>query len=175
MQDNDVISIRQYTSPCGELTLGSYDDFLCACLWTNGQHADSIKKRLKKYLDATIEEKPSDITEEAARQLDEYFAGQRTRFKIPIILCGSDFQHSVWQQVWEVPYGTTTSYRKLATMVARPYASRAVANANGRNAVSIFVPCHRIIGSDGSLTGYEGGLEAKRFLLQLEGVGKAFL
>lgn len=111
----------------------------------------------------------SPVTTEAALQLDEYFAGNRVAFTVPLMLVGTEFQQEVWRQLMSVPYGHTVSYGRLAQLLGRSGASRAVANANGANPVSIFVPCHRVVGADGSLTGYAGGIDAKRFLLGVEG------
>jgi methylated-DNA-[protein]-cysteine S-methyltransferase len=102
----------------------------------------------------------------AASQLAEYFAGQRTRFELP--LAGTGFQRRVWAALQDIPYGETISYRELARRTGNAAASRAVGLANGKNPVSIIVPCHRVVGADGSLTGYGGGLDRKRFLLALE-------
>jgi methylated-DNA-[protein]-cysteine S-methyltransferase len=104
----------------------------------------------------------------AAAQLGEYFAGRLTSFDLPVTMMGTAFQRLVWSALPDIPYGTTVSYRELAALIGRPSAARAVGLANGRNPVSIIVPCHRVIGSDGSLTGYGGGLERKRYLLDLE-------
>lgn len=101
-------------------------------------------------------------------QIDEYFRGERTEFTLPLVLGGTPFQQKVWATLRTIPYGQTWSYRELAEVLGRPTAVRAVAAANGKNPVSIVVPCHRVIGSDGSLTGYAGGLERKRFLLDRE-------
>jgi methylated-DNA-[protein]-cysteine S-methyltransferase len=105
----------------------------------------------------------------AARgQLDEYFAGERTRFELELDLHGSEFQRRVWQALRKIPYGETISYGELARRIGDPGGARAVGAANGRNPVSVIVPCHRVIGADGSLTGYGGGLRNKRLLLELE-------
>jgi methylated-DNA-[protein]-cysteine S-methyltransferase len=104
------------------------------------------------------------------RQLTEYFAGTRREFDLPLRLQGTSFQTRVWHELGEIPYGQTWSYGQLARRIANPSASRAVGLANGRNPVSIVVPCHRVIGADGSLTGYGGGLERKRWLLAHEGL-----
>lgn len=109
------------------------------------------------------------MLEDAAKQLDEYFAGERRAFDIPLQFAGSEFQKSVWHELLKIPYGETISYGELARRIGSPKSVRAVANATGANAISIFVPCHRVIGSDRSLTGYAGGMEAKRKLLKLEG------
>ena len=102
------------------------------------------------------------------RELEEYFRGERKEFDIPLLLAGSEFQKRVWQQLRHIPYGQTVSYGELAAAIGAPKSVRAVANANGANAISIILPCHRVIGSDGSLTGYGGGTDTKRYLLELE-------
>jgi methylated-DNA-[protein]-cysteine S-methyltransferase len=106
----------------------------------------------------------------AVRQLTEYFAGTRREFDLPLRLQGTTFQTRVWRELTEIPYGQTWSYGQLAHRIDQPSASRAVGLANGRNPISILVPCHRVIGADGSLTGYGGGIERKRWLLAHEGL-----
>ena len=106
----------------------------------------------------------------AARQLTAYFAGDLTRFDLPLHITGTDFRRRVWSELQTIPYGETISYAALANRIGRPRAFRAVGAANGANPLPIVVPCHRVIGSDGSLTGFGGGIEVKRFLLGLEGV-----
>jgi methylated-DNA-[protein]-cysteine S-methyltransferase len=103
-----------------------------------------------------------------ARQLEEYFAGERTTFDIPLRMQGGPFEREVWAELRQIPYGETASYGEIARRVGKPHAPRAVGAANGRNPIAIIVPCHRVIGSDGTLTGYGGGLERKRALLDLE-------
>lgn len=103
-----------------------------------------------------------------ARQLEEYFAGERTAFDVPLKLRGGPFELEVWAELERIPYGETASYGEIARRVGKPHASRAVGAANGRNPIAIIVPCHRVIGSNGTLTGYGGGLERKRALLDLE-------
>ena len=163
------IIVRRYSSPCGELLLGSYGDSLCMCDWLTERHRDHADRRLERVLNAHTVEGTSSATENAARQLDEYFAGLRTGFDVPLLFAGTDFQKTVWRALLGIPYGKTVSYKELARKIAMPDAVRAVANANGANSISIFAPCHRVIGSDGSLTGYGGGLDKKLFLLDLEG------
>lgn len=169
MKTSGHIFIQTYHSPCGDLTLGSFGDRLCLCNWTNEKHTGRVDHRLRTYLSASYSEIPSDITREAARQLDEYFRKERTSFDIPLLFAGSEFQNRVWAALLEIPYGRTLSYGRLAMELGMPKAVRAVANANGANAISIFAPCHRVIGTGGSLVGYGGGLDAKKFLLELEG------
>ncbi|MEO7980796.1 MAG: methylated-DNA--[protein]-cysteine S-methyltransferase [Sporichthyaceae bacterium] len=112
---------------------------------------------------------PCALLDEAVSQLREYFAGERTDFHLPLEPAGTPFQKATWMQLREIPYAETINYGQLAGRVGNPNASRAVGLANGRNPISIVVPCHRVIGANGSLTGYGGGLDRKRLLLDLEG------
>ena len=112
---------------------------------------------------------PSEITDVASQQLGEYFRRERTAFDLPLLFVGTEFQKRVWEELLRIPYGTTLSYGEMARNLGIPRAVRAVANANGANPISIIAPCHRVIGSNGTLTGYGGGLETKRYLLELEG------
>jgi methylated-DNA-[protein]-cysteine S-methyltransferase len=107
---------------------------------------------------------------ELRRQLAEYFAGSRRQFDLPLDAIGTDFERRVWEALVEIPYGETRTYGGIAAAIGRPQACRAVGRANGLNPIPIIIPCHRVIGSDGSLTGYGGGLHIKRFLLRLEGI-----
>lgn len=170
MKKKNIIKIRHYESPCGMLMLGSYGDKLCLCDWQIEQHRDHIDRRLKRMLNAEFEEGTSEVIDKAIKQLDEFFAGQRRIFDIPLLFVGTDFQKTVWNELQKIPFGKTVSYGEMARRIGMPKAVRAVANANGANSMSIFAPCHRVIGSDHSLTGYGGGLDAKRTLLKLEGV-----
>lgn len=114
------------------------------------------------------EERPNPITELAANQLEEYFQGKRKDFSIPLSALGTDFQRSVWQELREIPFGETRSYRDIAEKIGNKKAVRAVGAANGKNPIPIIVPCHRVIGSNGTLTGFAGGLESKKWLLEHE-------
>jgi len=118
---------------------------------------------------AIDETPPGPMLENAARQLGEYFAGKRTHFDLPLAPAGTEFQREVWAALADIPFGELRSYRDIARDINRPKAVRAVGAANGRNPLPIVVPCHRVIGSDGSLTGFAGGLSAKQALLKLEG------
>lgn len=168
----DVIQIQHYQSPCGELLLGSYEDKLCLCDWPREQCRETIDKRIQKLLDAQYAEGESEIISMAITQLDEYFDQKRTAFDIPLLFAGTDFQKRVWNELLNIPYGSTISYAELSSQLGDPKAIRAVAAANGANAISIFAPCHRIIGSNQKLIGYAGGLPAKKHLLELEGAVK---
>lgn len=132
------------------------------------RHRDHVDNRLRRLLDAEFLDGPSAVIDTAIAQLDEYFAGTRREFDVQILFAGTDFQKKVWDALLTIPFGNTVSYREIARRIGMPKAVRAVANANGANSISIFVPCHRVIGSDNTLTGYGGGLAAKEFLLKLE-------
>jgi methylated-DNA-[protein]-cysteine S-methyltransferase len=116
-----------------------------------------------------------DVLAAARRELDRYFAGKLREFTLALAPAGTDFQRRVWCALCEIPYGTTISYRELATRIGQPTATRAVGLANGRNPIAVVIPCHRVIGADGSLTGYGGGLPRKQFLLGLESSGSGAL
>lgn len=165
-----MIKTKRYESPCGILLLGSYEDKLCLCDWQKEKHHDYVSRRLKRFLQTDFEEGTSEVIEKAVRQLDDFFAGKRKEFDVPLLFVGTDFQKTVWNELLKIPFGTTVSYGEMARRIGMPKAVRAVANANGANAISILAPCHRVIGSDHSLTGYGGGLDVKRTLLELEGV-----
>lgn len=170
MKERKTILTRLYDSPCGTLVLGAYGDRLCLCDWLVEKHRGLADKRLQSVLHAHFEEGTSAVLEQAAAQLDEYFTGQREEFSVPLLFVGTDFQKQVWSELLHIPYGQTISYGEQARRIGKPQAVRAVANANGANPISIFAPCHRVIGSDRSLTGYGGGLDTKRALLKLEGI-----
>lgn len=165
----DRIMVRRYEAPCGTLLVGGLGDRICLCDWANGKHRELIDRRLKRLLNADIVEGTLPVVEKAASQLDEYFAGTRRKFDLRLLFAGTEFQERVWKELLSIPYGEFISYGELARRIGSRKATRAVANANGMNAMSILVPCHRVNGSDNSLTGYGGGLRVKKFLLDLEG------
>lgn len=162
------IFIDTYLSPCGPLLLGSMGESLVLCAWTDESGAWRHRRAFDRLLRPTYVRAASDVTREAARQLDEYFEGRRRTFTLPLRPVGTPFQRSVWQTLATIAYGTTVTYAQEAVTLGRPSAVRAVAAANGANPLSIFLPCHRVVGARHSLTGYAGGLAAKRFLLDLE-------
>jgi len=146
-------------SPIGPLTLMARDGRLTHLVMEDQAHAVAPPPGSRR---------DDDVFAEVASQLDEYFAGQRTSFDVPMTLEGTDFQRRVWAELCAIPYGETISYGELARRVGSPKASRAVGSANGRNPVAVIVPCHRVIAADGSLGGYGGGLDRKVHLLGLE-------
>ncbi len=164
-----TVIVRFFQSPYGELLLGSYNDELCLCDWRYRKMRKAVDTRIQQGLQAEYAEGDSPVIKEAIVQLGEYFAEKRKSFDLPLRMVGTEFQQRVWKALLEVPYAATSTYAALTAKVAEPGAIRAVASANGANALSIIVPCHRIIGGNGELIGYAGGLPTKRKLLELEG------
>ncbi len=161
------IAWLHHDSPIGPLLLAASDRGLRALYMDAHRHAP--ERPDPRWTEAVADGSARRaVIERACRQLDEYFAGERVDFDLPLDLDGTVFQRSVWQALRAIGYGQTLSYGELARRVGNPKAVRAVGLANGRNPVSIVVPCHRVIGADGSMTGYGGGIERKRFLLALE-------
>jgi methylated-DNA-[protein]-cysteine S-methyltransferase len=146
-------------SPCRPLTLVATDGLLSGLYMEQQRH--------RPAQETFGEPEPEPFTE-VVHQLEEYFAGDRTQFDLPVALAGTAFQRRVWAALREIPYGETVSYGQLAERLGQPAASRAVGLANGKNPIGIIVPCHRVVGANGDLTGYGGGIERKRFLLDLE-------
>lgn len=163
-----MIKIRHYATPIGEIILGSFADKLCVCDWLNSKHRKTCDEKIRRALRASYTNAESATVANAVAQLEQYFAKERTSFDIPLLFTGSDFQNVVCAELLKIGYGQTISYGELAKRLKNPRAVRAVANAVAGNPMSIFVPCHRVIGANGTLTGYAGGLKAKEFLLRLE-------
>ena len=162
------IIVQYHKTPYGELMLGSFDEALCLCDWRYRKKRSTIDRRLEKNLKTGFIKGKSKVLSRTVEQLNEYFNFERKTFDIPLLLVGTDFQKTVWNNLIKVTYGKTASYMQLAKSVGNVKAVRPVASANGANAISIIIPCHRIIGSDGALVGYAGGLRAKQKLLELE-------
>lgn len=162
------INIMYHKTAIGELVLGAFEERLCLLDFRYRKMRKTVDNRLKKRLRADFAEHDAEIFEKTKEQLGQYFAGERKKFTIPILMVGTDFQKSVWNALLQVPYGTTSTYLQLAKDINNEKAVRAVASANGANALAVIIPCHRIIGSDGELVGYGGGLPTKKRLLKLE-------
>jgi len=152
---------KMMESPVGKLKLVASDRGLTAILW---EKDDPSRVRLSEI----IEDRQHPVLVETEQQLGEYFTGKRKTFTVPLDLRGTRFQQNVWEALCSIPFGETRSYGQLAEQLGNPRATRAVGAANGRNPISIIVPCHRVIGSSGKLTGFAGGLETKACLLKLE-------
>ena len=162
------INIQYCKTKIGELILGSFEGKLCLLDFRYRKMRKTVDERIKKGLNAKFVENNTEIIEKTLAELDEYFHGNRKEFDVPLHMVGTDFQKSVWNALLKVTYGTTSSYLQLAKYINNEKAVRAVAGANGANAIAIIIPCHRIIGSNGELVGYAGGLPTKKRLLTLE-------
>ncbi|HWB05776.1 MAG TPA: methylated-DNA--[protein]-cysteine S-methyltransferase [Verrucomicrobiales bacterium] len=156
---------KMMPSPVGELKLIASENGLAAILWEND---DPHRVRLNSM----EQNKSNPVLLETERQLNAYFAGKLKRFSLPLDFAGTEFQKKVWNALVTIPFGETRTYAQIAAQIGHPAAVRAVGAANGRNPISIVAPCHRVIGSNGKLTGFAGGLEVKAFLLELEGKGR---
>lgn len=155
------LAYKMTESPVGKLKLVASNKGLVAVLWEN-DNPDRVR------LTDLTEDTRHSVLLETERQLEEYFAGKRKLFSVPLDMRGTPFQKNVWEALLAIPFGETRSYGQLAKQLGNPQATRAVGAANGRNPLSIIVPCHRVIGASGKLTGFAGGLDAKAHLLSLE-------
>jgi methylated-DNA-[protein]-cysteine S-methyltransferase len=162
------IHIQYFKTGIGELMLGSFEGQLCLLDYRYRKMRQAVDDRIRKGLNAEFIEQDDEVISRARMQLEEYLSGNRTRFDLPLLMVGTGFQKSVWNALTEVPYGKTATYLDLAKTLGNEKAVRAVAGANGANALAIVIPCHRIVGSHGELVGYSGGLAVKQRLLQLE-------
>lgn len=168
MSGKVVIKLIRFTTPIGPMFAGSTDKGLCLLEFTDRRMLETEFKDLRKRLNAVILPGETAILSQTQAELGEYFEGIRKNFSVPLDTPGTPFQQSVWQVLGEIPYGETRSYKEQAIAIQNPKAVRAVASANGHNRVAIIIPCHRVIGADGSLTGYGGGLHRKKWLLDFE-------
>ena len=162
------INIQYCKTKIGELILGSFEGKLCLLDFRYRKMRKTVDERIKKGLNAKFAENNTEIIEKTLAELDEYFHGNRKEFDVPLKMVGTDFQKRVWEALLRVPFGTTSTYLQLAKNIKNEKAVRAVAAANGANSMAIIIPCHRIIGSNGELVGYAGGLPIKKRLLKLE-------
>jgi methylated-DNA-[protein]-cysteine S-methyltransferase len=160
-EDLMQLAYKKIQSPVGKLTLVASDKGLVAVLWEND-------KPERVRLGGLIKQDNHSVLIQAERQLSEYFTGRRNSFSVPLDMRGTHFQRGVWEALLDIPFGETKTYGQLAKQLGNPQAARAVGAASGRNPISIIVPCHRVIGSSGKLTGFAGGLEAKAQLLNME-------
>ena len=163
-----TICIIYYVSPVGELILGDFNNQLCLCDWRYRKMRSEVDTRIQRGLNAVYKEQSTPLLKETQRQLADYFEKKRTTFNLPLLLVGTDFQQTVWNALQKIEFGKTQTYLGLSKQLSNPNAIRAVASANGANALSIIVPCHRIVGSNQELIGYAGGLSNKKKLLELE-------
>lgn len=152
----------------GTMITAATDNGICLFEFCDRRMLNSELRDIKKYLKLDAEEGENEHIKMLRKQIAEYFDGSRKEFDLQLVTPGTEFQQKVWKELLNIPYGTTRSYLQQAEALGTPEAIRAVANANGMNRIAIIIPCHRVIGSDGSLTGYGGGLNRKRWLLEHE-------
>ena len=162
------VNFQHHQTKIGELVLGSLSGKLCLLGFGDREMRRTVDGRIRKKLDAEFVEQSDKVLEQTMKQVDEYLSGNRKEFDMPLLMVGTDFQKRVWQALTRVPHGATSTYGQIAEDIGSPKAVRAVGNASSVNPISIIVPCHRIIGGDGGLVGYGGGLSVKRRLLELE-------
>ena len=167
-ENSGRLEIQYHKTKIGELVLGSYDSKLCLLDFRYRKMRFAVDNRLKKTLNAKFVVQDNKILKETRKQITEYLRAERKTFDLPILSVGSDFQKQVWEALLKINYGETASYLNIAKYIGNEKAVRAVASANGANAIAVIIPCHRIIGSDGELVGYGGGLPIKKRLLNLE-------
>lgn len=167
--DELVLQIVRVLTPLGPMIAGGTDEALYFFEFSDRPRLEKQLDRLRRRLQCVLVPGGNPLLETTESEIAEYFEGRRTSFSVPLRAPGSEFQGAVWQRLREIPYGQTRSYADIAREIGRPSAVRAVARANGDNRLAIIIPCHRVIGSDGRLTGYGGGLWRKRWLLELEG------
>jgi AraC family transcriptional regulator of adaptative response/methylated-DNA-[protein]-cysteine methyltransferase len=163
-----MLVTQRIETPIGTMRAVARDDGLVMCEYDNPARLPAQLDRVRAVFGADAVPGEHQILDQTRRELDEYFAGAREVFTMPLVLDGTPFQTAVWRALLEIPFGATTSYETVARRVGKPGAARAVGRANGDNRIAIIVPCHRVIGADGSLTGYGGGQHRKRRLLDLE-------
>ena len=163
-----MIIITKIKTPLGEMIAGATDEGICLLEFTDRRMLPTEYKDLTRLLKTTLEDGENRHLKILKKQLKEYFDGSRKDFSIALVTPGSEFQKAVWKELQNIKFGTTRTYQEQSIALNRPDSVRAVANANGMNRISIVIPCHRVIGSDGRLTGYGGGLKRKKWLLDHE-------
>jgi AraC family transcriptional regulator, regulatory protein of adaptative response / methylated-DNA-[protein]-cysteine methyltransferase len=164
----NVINIKRIETPIGPMYAAATSKGICMFDFTDRRMLETEFKELRNYLKAVILPGESGFFTLLEKEMNEYFEGKRQTFTVPLDAPGTEFQKSVWEVLRKIPYGTTVSYKQQSVKLGKPEAVRAVANANGHNRISIIIPCHRVIGENGMLTGYGGGLWRKQWLLDLE-------
>lgn len=167
-QTRDYIAAQLIETPIGVLIAGAVREGICLLDFGDRRNLEQHYAPLRKQFGYPVLPVTNEAIEQLRQQLTRYFAGELTEFTVPIVPLGTDFQQRVWTELQTIPYGETISYDQLAQRINQPTAVRAVARANGTNRICILIPCHRVIGKDGQLTGYGGGLWRKRLLLELE-------
>jgi len=163
-----IINMTEISTPLGPMLAGATSKGVCLLEFTNRIRLEKEFAELQKLLNAVMVAGRNSYLDQLENELTEYFEGKRKTFSIPLHTPGNDFSQAVWKTLQEIPYGKTCSYKEQAEMMNNPKAIRAIASTNGRNRLAIIVPCHRVIGSDGNMTGYAAGIDKKKWLLKFE-------
>lgn len=167
-KNEKIVDLKRIETPLGTMIACADENGICMLEFSDRKALPTELKEISKYFNANIIQGENKHFKTLEKELSEYFEGKRKDFTVPLSPVGTDFQKNVWEVLRKIPYGTTRSYQEQANILGNPKAVRAVANANGLNKISIIIPCHRVIGSDGKLTGYGGGIWRKQKLLELE-------
>jgi len=164
----NIITMTEFSSPLGPMIAGATTQGVCLLEFNNRIRLEEEFTELKRLLDAEMVPGRNAHLDQLETELKEYFDGTRKEFSVPLHIPGNEFAQSVWNTLQEIPYGKTCTYKEQSEKMNNPKAIRAIASTNGRNRLAIIVPCHRVIGSNGSLTGYAGGIDKKKWLIQFE-------
>ncbi|WP_255410558.1 MULTISPECIES: methylated-DNA--[protein]-cysteine S-methyltransferase [unclassified Apibacter] len=170
-KEKQLINLTRLATPLGTMIACASEKGICLLEFSDRKMLERELQLISKRFNTSIVPSENSLFKQLKQQLDSYFEGTLKEFTVPLDWVGSDFQKEVWKVLLQIPYGKTSTYAIQAKRIGKPSSVRAVANANGMNMISILVPCHRVIGSDGSLTGYGGGLWRKKKLLELEAKG----
>jgi AraC family transcriptional regulator of adaptative response/methylated-DNA-[protein]-cysteine methyltransferase len=170
-----IITVNRIPTPLGPMLAGATEDALCLLEFVDRRMLETQLRRLSRLLGGPFVPGTHPILSAVAEELAAYFEGRLSRFTVPLLVSGTAFQETVWKALLAIPFGETRSYGELAAAIGQPHAVRAVGKANGDNRIAVIIPCHRVIGADGKLTGYGGGLWRKQRLLEVEGVASGTL
>ncbi|WP_052019378.1 methylated-DNA--[protein]-cysteine S-methyltransferase [Pelistega sp. MC2] len=165
---SNILYKQQFSTPIGDMITLATENGVCLLEFLGTRRLEEEQRDLMKIYQASIVQESNPWTTQVEQEVDAYFAGTLQEFTVPLVYPGTVFQQQVWEALRQLPFGQTSYYQALAEKVGKPSALRAVANANGQNRIAIIIPCHRVIGKNGSLTGYSGGLNRKQWLLEHE-------
>jgi AraC family transcriptional regulator, regulatory protein of adaptative response / methylated-DNA-[protein]-cysteine methyltransferase len=164
----EIINMTEFSTPLGPMLAGATSEGVCLLEFTNRIRLEKEFRELQRLLNATMQPGRNQHLDQLENELSEYFEGKRKSFSVSLHTPGNEFAQTVWKTLQEIPYGKTCSYKEQAEMMKSPKAIRAIASTNGRNRLAIVIPCHRVIGSDGNMTGYAAGIDKKKWLLKFE-------
>lgn len=164
----NMIIYKRIKTPVGEMSLGAFGSKICFLEFHMPDRFEEMSRRICKLYEAEFVEGTCNVIEKAEKELREYFEVERKEFSVPLVLRGTEFELKIWKQLQKIPYGQVCSYSDMANKINSPKSVRAVGGANHNNPIAIIIPCHRVVGKNGSLVGYGGGMDKKKFLIELE-------